>query len=155
MLRHSHPLRRIGRAAFKAMRNRKPGDPIPRNSMGPMGMAEQKKRPAASSRRAMLLPFLALVLLGCGSLSAQTWTLVWSSEFNGPAGSAPNPAKWTYETGNNNGWGNQEQEYYCPPTDNTDPCSTTQPNIYEDGNGHLVIAAIHTSHRAASGPRAV
>ncbi len=145
MLRHSHPLRRIGRAAFKAMRNRKPGDPIPRNSMGQIGMAEQKKRSAASSRRAMMLPFLALVLLGCGSLSAQTWTLAWSSEFNGPAGSAPNPAKWTYETGNNNGWGNQEQEYYCPPTDNTAPCSTAQPNIYEDGNGHLVIAAIHTS----------
>ncbi len=90
--------------------------------------------------------FLFALTLGFSlSLSAQTWTLVWSSEFNGPAGSAPNPAKWTYETGNNNGWGNQEQEYYCPPADNTAPCSTTQPNIYEDGNGHLVIAAIHTA----------
>lgn len=94
----------------------------------------------------MLGFLLFLLALGLSlPLSAQSWTLVWSSEFNGPTGSAPNPAKWTYETGNNGGWGNQEQEYYCPPTDNTPPCSTAQPNIYEDGNGNLVIAAMDTA----------
>ena len=28
-----------------------------------------------------------------------TWTLVWSDEFNGPNGSAPDPTKWVVETG--------------------------------------------------------
>jgi beta-glucanase (GH16 family) len=41
------------------------------------------------------------------------WTLVWSDEFNGPDGSAPDPRKWTYDIGaGGNGWGNNELEYY-------------------------------------------
>ena len=39
------------------------------------------------------------------------WTLVWSDEFNGPDGSAPDPSKWTYDTGGR-GWGNNELECY-------------------------------------------
>jgi beta-glucanase (GH16 family) len=39
------------------------------------------------------------------------WTLVWSDEFNGPDGSAPDLAKWTYDTGGK-GWGNSELECY-------------------------------------------
>ena len=92
---------------------------------------------------------LWLLVLGASlflaqSATAQDWGLVWSDEFNGPLGSAPDPSIWTFETGNNNGWGNQELEYYCPPTDNTSPCSTSDPNIYMDGQGHLVIKAIKT-----------
>lgn len=93
--------------------------------------------------RTLILPLL--LALAALPLAAQNWHLLWSSEFNGSAGAAPNAAKWTYETGNNNGWGNQEQEYYCPPSDNTPPCSTAQPNIYLDGHGHLVIRAIRTA----------
>ena len=37
--------------------------------------------------------------------------LVWSDEFNDPAGTAPDPAKWTYDLGGG-GWGNQELEIY-------------------------------------------
>jgi len=56
------------------------------------------------------------------------WTLVWSDDFDGPAGSPPDPNKWTYDTGAG-GWGNQELETYTSSRDNS----------YLDGNGNLVI----------------
>src|SRR5437868_6976256 len=56
--------------------------------------------------------------------------LTWSDDFNGAAGSAPDPGKWTHETGGG-GFGNQELEYY---TDSTN-------NAALDGNGDLVITA--------------
>ncbi|MET9223522.1 family 16 glycosylhydrolase [Streptomyces sp. NPDC003300] len=54
----------------------------------------------------------------------------WSDEFDGPAGSAPDPAKWTHEKGGS-GNGNNELQYY---TDSTS-------NAALDGDGHLVITA--------------
>ena len=91
------------------------------------------------------LPNVALLgLLLCGfasGLHAQTWNLVWSDEFNGAAGSYPSSSVWNFDVGNNNGWGNGEIEYYCAPGSNAAPCSTSNPNIYEDGSGHLVIRA--------------
>lgn len=39
------------------------------------------------------------------------YELVWSDEFNGPDGSVPDPAKWTYDIGGD-GWGNHELEFY-------------------------------------------
>jgi beta-glucanase (GH16 family) len=62
------------------------------------------------------------------------WTLVWSDEFDDPAGTPPNPANWAYELGDTtpdgkNGWGNEELQYY---TD--DPA-----NAQTDGEGNLVI----------------
>jgi len=45
------------------------------------------------------------------------WRLVWSDEFDQPDGSAPDPAKWGFETGGN-GWGNKELEYYTSRTNN-------------------------------------
>ena len=39
------------------------------------------------------------------------WALTWSDEFDAPDGSAPDPKKWTAETGGG-GWGNNELEYY-------------------------------------------
>jgi beta-glucanase (GH16 family) len=59
------------------------------------------------------------------------WRLIWSDEFEGAAGTAVDPSKWTFDLGNNNGWGNQELEYY---TDRTD-------NAALDGQGHLAITA--------------
>lgn len=87
-----------------------------------------------------LLLFVAATLFA-GRLSAQTWTLQWSDEFNGAAGSYPNSAVWTYDTGNS-GFGNPEIENYCAAGSNTAPCSTATPNAYMDGNGNLVIKAI-------------
>jgi uncharacterized protein (TIGR03437 family) len=75
-----------------------------------------------------------------GSVAAQTappqtsWKLVWSDEFNGPAGAPPDPTKWNYDLGGG-GWGNGELETY-----------TNSPNnVFQDGQGNLVIQAIRDS----------
>lgn len=66
---------------------------------------------------------------------AQTaWQLVWSDEFNGAAGSAPDPTKWNYDLGNG-GWGNGEAETY----------TNSATNVFQDGQGNLVIRAIRDS----------
>ena len=62
------------------------------------------------------------------------WNLVWSDEFDEPAGTPPNPANWSYEIGDvtpdgKNGWGNEELQYY---TD--DPA-----NAATDGDGSLAL----------------
>jgi beta-glucanase (GH16 family) len=62
------------------------------------------------------------------------WNLVWSDEFDDPAGTPPNPAYWSYEIGDGAanripGWGNNELQYYTSRTEN----SAT------DGLGNLVI----------------
>jgi beta-glucanase (GH16 family) len=65
-----------------------------------------------------------------------TWTLAWSDEFNGSAGSAVDGSKWVAEVGNgSNGWGNHQREY--------DTNSTK--NASMDGAGNLVITAIKES----------
>jgi uncharacterized protein (TIGR03437 family) len=74
------------------------------------------------------------------SLAAQTWQLVWSDEFNGPANTSPSPQKWAMNTGGG-GWGNQELETY----------SNSTANVYQDGNGNLVIRAMQTAGEYTSG----
>ena len=60
------------------------------------------------------------------------YQLVWQDEFDGPANQAPDPANWTLDIGTgDNGWGNQELQYY---TDRSE-------NVSLDGNGNLVITA--------------
>lgn len=58
-----------------------------------------------------------------------TWKLSWGDDFDGPAGSAVDGSKWTYDTGPN--WYNGELEDYTSGTDNASL----------DGNGNLVIEA--------------
>uniref|UniRef100_Q023N8 Beta-xylanase n=1 Tax=Solibacter usitatus (strain Ellin6076) TaxID=234267 RepID=Q023N8_SOLUE len=68
------------------------------------------------------------------SINLQTaWTLLWSDDFNGAAGTSPDPARWTYDLGGG-GWGNAELETYTNTTD----------NVYHDGAGNLVIRAVKT-----------
>jgi beta-glucanase (GH16 family) len=56
--------------------------------------------------------------------------LIWSDNFEGPAGSSPSSKKWSFDTGGS-GWGNHELESY-----------TSRPmNAELDGRGHLVITA--------------
>jgi beta-glucanase (GH16 family) len=77
---------------------------------------------------------LLLSVLPALPLSAFDWHLVWSDEFDGPANSAPDPAKWAYDLGGG-GWGNRELEVY----------TSTRENVFQDGVGHLVIRAIKTA----------
>ena len=55
---------------------------------------------------------------------------VWSQDFDGAAGSAPDPSVWNLETGAG-GWGNGELQNY----------TTSRSNSALDGNGNLVITA--------------
>jgi beta-glucanase (GH16 family) len=89
----------------------------------------------------------------CGTTPATgsvTWTTNWCDEFNGAANSAISSANWTYDTGGG-GWGNNELETYCAPTSNTAPCSTSSPNEFIDGSGHLAIQvrAVGTTYTSA------
>lgn len=84
---------------------------------------------------------LLLALAGCTAPAEEeapigAWQLVWSDEFGGDAGTAPDPEKWTYDVGGD-GWGNNQLEHN---TDRTD-------NVYLDGNGSLVIEAKQESYK--------
>jgi beta-glucanase (GH16 family) len=68
-----------------------------------------------------------------------TWILTWSDEFDGPNGSAPNPAKWTFDTGGG-GWGNAEIQSYTSRLEN----AVVQ-------NGNLVITARHETFTGSDG----
>jgi beta-glucanase (GH16 family) len=83
---------------------------------------------------------------GVQTAEAQTgWKPVWSDEFNGPAGAAPDAANWKFEAGPGRYvGGNQEAETYCAHGSNAAPCNEKTPNAYLDGEGHLVIEAIKT-----------
>lgn len=63
--------------------------------------------------------------------TAQQGELVWSDEFEGAEGEAPDPANWNHETGDH-GWGNQELQNY----------TTSRDNSALDGEGSLVITAL-------------
>ena len=63
-----------------------------------------------------------------------SWSLVWSDEFDGRPGSAPNANVWGQEVGDGTvngipGWGNSELEYYTGGTN----------NVAKDGLGNLNI----------------
>jgi len=60
--------------------------------------------------------------------------LLWSQDFDGLAGQAPDPQFWTHDIGDGTaagipGWGNQEREWYLDS------------HVGTDGNGNLVITA--------------
>lgn len=75
-----------------------------------------------------------LLLLSCAAvLPASDWKLVWSDDFNGPKGAAPDSRVWAYDLGAG-GWGNKELQDYTSSRDNS----------FLDGKGHLVIRALKT-----------
>jgi beta-glucanase (GH16 family) len=103
---------------------------------------------------------------GAPSSSIATWTpttavapgvLVWSDEFTNTTGAIaqPNPAVWTYDTGDG-GWGNSELEIYCGWNSSASPCSPTNPNVYVGTDSYLHIVAeepssnVYTSARMKS-----
>jgi beta-glucanase (GH16 family) len=77
---------------------------------------------------------VAVLLLSCGpTISADPvlngWRITFDDEFDGGAGTPPNPSIWLPDVGGT-GWGNNELQYYTPGD-----------NTYLDGDGHLVIEA--------------
>ena len=54
--------------------------------------------------------------------------LVWSEEFNYTG--SPNSSIWNFETGNNNGWGNNEVQYY----------TNRESNVRVDGSALIITA---------------
>lgn len=85
----------------------------------------------------LLVPLCSMAQTSTTNSSA--WNLVWSDEFNGSDGSAPDPSKWVLETGGG-GWGNQELEYYTGRPQNA---------IQRDGN--LVITALKEKYAGPDG----
>jgi len=94
--------------------------------------------------RFALVLLLMAVMVGASfnRARAQSWVLLWSDEFDGPAGSAPDATKWGYDVGGN-GWGNNELESYT---------SRTQ-NAYLDGTGNLAIKVINETFTGQDGIR--
>ena len=80
----------------------------------------------------------AVLFTGCEVEPIQTlperkFELVWSDEFEGDSGTAPNALKWTYDLGTGqNGWGNNELQTY----------TNNRQNVSLDGKGNLLITAI-------------
>jgi beta-glucanase (GH16 family) len=64
------------------------------------------------------------------------YTLVWSDEFDS---SSVNTNNWNFETGNNNGWGNGELEYYTGRVQ----------NVFQSC-GHLVIEARNETYSGSN-----
>ena len=110
--------------------------------------------PMTSIFRSLIRAILFAVLVSAATLWAQEakpqiqapaptpakkWTLIWSDEFNGPDGSAPDPAKWKYDLGGK-GWGNNELETY-----------TDRPINVEQKDGNLVITARKESYTGTDG----
>jgi beta-glucanase (GH16 family) len=93
---------------------------------------------------------IAVMLLAGRTATAQTqdWTLIWSDEFSGTAGAAPNPANWTLQQGLTP---DGAQSYNCLYGQSTNGCNPAQPNLSLDGNGNLAIVA----RAAAAAPNGV
>lgn len=70
----------------------------------------------------LLLPALTVAPSACAQATDRptpgpAWKLVWSDEFNQTDGAAPDPTKWSIQTGGD-GFGNSELEYYTSRIDN-------------------------------------
>lgn len=84
---------------------------------------------------ALVAPALLLGAVTCGAGPPRpppvSYTFV--DDFDGPAGSAPDAAKWTFDLGGG-GWGNDELQTY----------TDSRANSFLDGHGNLVIRATKT-----------
>jgi beta-glucanase (GH16 family) len=92
-------------------------------------------------------------------MSLSGHTVIWQDEFNQPAGTGPDPAKWVHDLGNS-GWGNQELQNYTATRDNSfvvaDPEATDGHALVlkavraEDGT--YTSARLKTHGKFATGP---
>lgn len=78
------------------------------------------------------------LLMSVGGYGQSGNGLIWADEFN--TGSRPDTSKWSYNIGTgNNGWGNQELQYY-----------TDRPQNAEVSDGTLKIRAIKEDHNGSA-----
>jgi len=83
--------------------------------------------------RALLL-VCGVLITNAAAQSATGWKLLWSDEFNGPAGQLPDAKKWTYDLG-----------YDCCGNNEIETYTNSTKNVFQDGNGNLVIRALRDS----------
>jgi beta-glucanase (GH16 family) len=69
------------------------------------------------------------------------FTLTWSDDFTGAAGTGVNTGTWKYDTGPGSSFGTGEIETMTNSTS----------NVFQDGNGHLVLRALHSGTAPRSG----
>jgi hypothetical protein len=69
------------------------------------------------------------------------FTTTWSDDFTGAANSALDTGTWRYDAGPGSSFGTGEIETMTTSTD----------NVYQDGNGHLVLRALHSGSDPNSG----
>jgi beta-glucanase (GH16 family) len=79
---------------------------------------------------AVLASLFATGMVVASARGAAQAAVVWNEDFNGASGQGVDGSKWNFDTGGG-GFGNQELEYYNSGTS----------NVYQDGQGHLVIEA--------------
>ena len=97
----------------------------------------------------LLLAIVTISFFGCGGggespsssvSSTSRFALIWSDEFNGPAGTGVDPSNWIYDIGTGYPGG--------PPnwgTGEIEEMTNSTANVYQDGKGHLVIMALRDS----------
>ncbi|MEV6012664.1 discoidin domain-containing protein [Streptomyces sp. NPDC051976] len=69
------------------------------------------------------------------------FTTTWSDDFNGASGTGVDGGNWKYDTGPGSSFGTGEIETMTNSTS----------NVYQDGNGHLVLKALHSGTDPRSG----
>ena len=69
------------------------------------------------------------------------FTLTWSDDFNGAAGTGVNTGTWQYDTGPGSNFGTGEIETMTNST----------ANVFQDGAGHLVLRALHSGTNPTAG----
>ncbi|MBM9503760.1 discoidin domain-containing protein [Actinacidiphila acididurans] len=69
------------------------------------------------------------------------FTTTWSDDFSGGANTGVNTGNWKYDTGPGSSFGTGEIETMTNSTS----------NVYQDGNGHLVLKALHSGTDPRSG----
>src|SRR5688572_8081729 len=103
MRERSHSLRWIG---------------VPPRSEPPMRARPRIRRTLIYLSLAALAAALPLAIAApAPPAAAAIGGLTWSDEFNGAAGTSPDPAKWKFDIGGH-GWGNNERQYYTNTTRN-------------------------------------
>jgi beta-glucanase (GH16 family) len=94
---------------------------------------------AAPSHPSRLTP-AAVVQPSVVPAAPSGFTTTWSDDFNGAAGTGID-SNWKYDTGPGSNFGTGEIETMTNSTS----------NVYQDGQGHLVLKALHTGTNPTSG----